>query len=170
MPKSFNRYEYGTSPRKIEPEYTTNKKKKVINSNKKLKTTTQKHIKIKKIKIKNQKLKTIIYILSLFSVLFAIAFRNASIDQNFKKVEQLKQELSTIKKQNDQLQISIENSLNLSNLEKQAKELLGMQKLTNKQTVYINLPKTDYIETPSEQVKIDENNSIFEKIANIFKK
>ena len=32
-----------------------------------------------------------------------------------------------------------------------------MRKLTNKQTVYINLPKKDYVESPSEKVVIEEN-------------
>ena len=31
-----------------------------------------------------------------------------------------------------------------------------MRKLTNKQTVYINLPKKDYVESPSEKVVIEE--------------
>ena len=45
-----------------------------------------------------------------------------------------------------------------------------MQKLTNKQAVYVSLPKKDYIETATEEVKIEENQNWFEKILNIFKK
>ena len=56
------------------------------------------------------------------------------------------------------MQVTIENSLNLSNIEKQAKEKLGMQKLTNKQTVYVSLPKKDYIESATEKVEISDNN------------
>ena len=33
-----------------------------------------------------------------------------------------------------------------------------MKKLTNKQTIYITLPKKDYVESPSEKVIIEENN------------
>ena len=37
-----------------------------------------------------------------------------------------------------------------------AKELLGMQRLTNKQTVYISIPKKDYVEHRAEEVIIEE--------------
>lgn len=162
-------YEYGTSPRKISPEYATHKK---TESTKNRKIKNNKPIKRKKSikKIKNKKLKVIKIIAGLFIILFAVVWRDSAIDQNFKKVQKLKQELSFVKKQNDQLEINIANSLNLNNLEKQAKELLGMQKLTNKQTIYINLPQSDYIEAPTEKIIIEEKSNIIEKIANIFKK
>ena len=68
----------------------------------------------------------------------------------------------------DSKKVAIENSLNLSNIEQQAKDLLGMQKLTNRQTEYVNLPKTDYIEAASEQVIIEENAGFFKTIKNWF--
>ena len=48
--------------------------------------------------------------------------------------------------------------------EKLAKEQLGMQKLTSKQTVYVNLPKKDYIEPASEEVVVEEDKNWFEQI------
>jgi len=63
--------------------------------------------------------------------------------------------------------------LNLNNLEQEAKEQLGMQKLNSSQTIYITLPKTDYIEPAAEQVVIEEEQSgikgIISGIGNIFK-
>jgi len=50
--------------------------------------------------------------------------------------------------------VVIENGETLNNVEKIAKEKLGMQKLTNKQTVYVNLPKEDYVESASEEVVV----------------
>ena len=47
--------------------------------------------------------------------------------------------------------------------EKQAKEKLGMQKLTNKQTVYITLPKKDYVEPATEEVIKETEKNWFEK-------
>jgi hypothetical protein len=72
------------------------------------------------------------------------------------------------------LEVSIQNSLNLNQLEKEAKEHLGMQKLTNKQTVYIDLPKKDYVEAGTEKIIIIEEkesliDSILNTIKNIFK-
>ena len=39
-----------------------------------------------------------------------------------------------------------------------------MQKLSSKQTVYINLPKKDYVEQRTEEVIIEEEKNIFETI------
>ena len=81
--------------------------------------------------------------------------------------------IAEVKKQNAQLEVSIENGLNLNNLEQEAKEQLGMQKLNPRQTKYITLPKNDYIEPAAEQVIIEEKNTgisgIINKILNIFK-
>ena len=48
-----------------------------------------------------------------------------------------------------------------------------MQKLNSKQTIYITLPKNDYIEPASEEVIIEENETgikgIINTITNIFK-
>ena len=52
----------------------------------------------------------------------------------------------------------------MKNIEQMAKEMLGMQKLDNSQKVYINLPKKDYIESASEEVVIEENLNIWQKI------
>lgn len=170
MPKSYNKYEFGTSPRKLEPEYTPIKKTKKIQNKQSNKT---KKVKVKTSDIKKQKVKTIGYIITAFVILFAISCRNSAIDENFEKMQTLKQQLSAIEKENTQLEINIENSLNLNNLEQQAKELLGMQKLTNKQKVYISLPKSDYIEAPTEEVIIADQTNPMEKlingITNIFK-
>ena len=106
-------------------------------------------------------------------ILFAISYRNSKIDENFAKVENLKDELFEVKKQNAQLEVSIENGLNLNNLEQEAKEQLGMQKLNPKQTIYVTLPKTDYIEPAAEEVIIEDSNTglqgIINQILNMFK-
>ena len=86
-------------------------------------------------------------------------------------MQDLKKELSSLEKENEQLKVNIENSLNLNTIEKLAKERLGMQKLTNKQTIYVNLPKKDYVESASEEVVIEEQKNWFEKIVDrIFNK
>ena len=68
-----------------------------------------------------------------------------------------------MQKENEQLKVSIENNINLNTIEKQAKEKLGMQKLTNRQTVYVSLPKKDYVESASEEVVVKQEKSWFEK-------
>ena len=173
MPRNFNKYQYETSPRKLEPEYapkkntykgkkSTAKKPEVIKSNKTNKA--------KKSKNKNKKeTQTIKYIVFGFAILFGMCFQNAKIDENFEKVKDLKRELAAIEKENSQLELELESNLNLSNIEQQAKELLGMQKLTSKQMVYVNLEKDDHIETAAESVKIT-NDSFFKKAVTTLKK
>ena len=75
-----------------------------------------------------------------------------------------KKQLATRQKENEQLNVSIQNSVNISTIEKVAKEELGMQKLSSKQTVYITLPKKDYVETAAEKVVINEPQTWWQKI------
>lgn len=163
MPRNFNKYQYETSPRKLEPEYTPMK-----NPYKSKKTTARKTNKSsdKEKNLKKRKIKAIKYLVVGFLVLFAISYRNSQIDENFSKIQDLKKELSEIEKRNIQLQVAIENGLNLNNLEQEAKEQLGMQKLNSRQITYITLPKNDYIEPATEGVIIEEDTNWFEDIIN----
>lgn len=174
MPRNFNKYQYETSPRKLEPEYAP-----IKNPYKSKKTTARKietnnkREKEKAIKLKKQKRRAMKYLIVGFLILFAMSYRNSQIDENFAKIQDLKEELSDIQKQNAQLEVSIENGLNLNNLEQEAKEKLGMQKLNSKQTIYMTLQKNDYIEPAAEEVIIEDEQSgikgIINTISNIFK-
>lgn len=161
----YNRYQYETSPRKLEPEYEV--RKQVYPK----KSTAIKNKPKKQLKNKS-KLKKIVYVLLAFSVLYAICYRNSQINETFSDVQEAKAELSELEKQNEQLNVSIQNSINLNQIEQSAKVLLGMQKLTSKQTIYVNLPKRDYVEPATEEIIMEEEeggfNSIFEKIKGIF--
>ena len=102
-------------------------------------------------------------------MLLTISYRNSQINEKFNEVQNLKEQLASLEKENQQLEVTIQNSLNLNNIEKQAKEKLGMQKLTNKQTVYVTLPKKDYIEPATEKViKTEEKNWFQQFVDKIF--
>ena len=156
------RYQYGTNPRKLEPEYNPYKQKRKLEVRETQKAPDTNISRDEKIKIT----KRIGIVLAIFAVLLTISYRNSQINEKFNQVQNLKKELSSIEKENEQLKVNIENSLNLNNVEQAAKEKLGMQKLTNKQTVYVSLPKKDYIESASEEVKLEEESNWFEKIIN----
>lgn len=162
MARTISKYQYETSPRKLEPDYMPKKKVAPKKTSAKVKKKSTGKRKAKK--QENVEKKVVKYLAIGFAIVFAIAYRNSKIDESFAKMQRLKTELSEVEKQNVQLEIAIENSMNLNNLEQQAKELLGMQKLSNKQTVYVDFPKEDYIEAASEKVIIENNNSIFQKI------
>ena len=163
MAKSYNRYEYETSPRKLEPYYAPKKKINKVPPKKQVNKKAE-HEKLKK--EREMKIKIVLYLIIGFAIFFGISYRNAQIDESFDKVQTLKAELESLEKENAQLEVAIESSLNLTNLEQQARNILGMKKLTNKQTEYITLPKTDYIEAASEQVVIEEEPGMLEKIGN----
>ena len=164
---AYNGYQYETSPRKIQPEYDTRKKQtqnKKVSKNKK---QNQNQNQNKKAKF-NIKAKVLLYVFVGFAILFAISYRNSQITETFNKKESLKRELSAAQKENEQLKISIENSLNLNTVEQLAKEKLGMKKLNNNQKIYVSLDKKDYIEMATEEVLIDENASVWDKIVGSF--
>ena len=113
---------------------------------------------------KRRQIKLTLLVVGIFALLLTISYRNSQINEKFSQVQSLKRELSAIEKENEQLKVSIENGLNLNTIEKLAKEKLGMQKLTNKQTVYVTLPKKDYVESASEEVVIEKEKSWFEQV------
>lgn len=161
------RYQYETSPRKLQPEYeprpkkypkkSTARKTKVV-TNKKAKPQTKRKLK--------SKVKVMIYVMIGFTILLAISYRNSVINEKFSQIKTLKSNLAAIEKENEQLEVSIENNFNLKTVEQSAKEMLGMQKLENSQTVYINLPKQDYVEPGVEEITKEDNTNWFEKIIN----
>ena len=158
------RYQYGTSPRKMEPDYDSQTKRVPKKGNLKVvKDLPKQQIKVSKEQRKSQ-MKATLTVAGLFLLLLTISCRNSQIDKKFDQIQDQKKQLATLQKENEQLKVSIENSLNLNNVEKVAKEELGMQKLSNKQTVYVTLPKKDYVETASEKVVIEEEKSWWEEI------
>ena len=75
----------------------------------------------------------------------------------------MKAQLTDIQKVNEQLEVSVENELNLTSIEKLAKERLGMSKLNNEQKIYINLPKKEYVEVNTNDNKQTNSTNIIRK-------
>lgn len=166
-------YQYETSPRKIKPEYDTPPKKKVParnsntkkNVNKKSAQTKQRNT-LNKAKAREAKIArvnfSIVAIVVLVCILFMM-YRNVKINESFNQIQVLTKTVSNIEKENSQLAVNIQNSLNLSNIESIAASTLGMQKLSNKQTVYVTLDAKDYVEVSSPKIQKKEK-GFFEKI------
>ncbi len=159
-------YQYETSPRKIQPEYNPKRKKtkaeRLEQEKRRKERERQKKIALKKEKRKHYK--NIATIFSVFLIFLAISYRNSLITERFNEIQDKKLQLASIEKTNGQLEVSIEESMNLSNVEKEAKEKLGMQKLTNDQKVYINLDKKDYTESKTNESVVEEEKSWFDKL------
>lgn len=165
--RSYSRYQYETSPRKLEPTKVPQRKPYIP---KKSSTKSEKkEIAKAKAEETKKKAKMVFYLVLGFAVLFAIGYRNSQINEAFTEKQNLEKQISQVKKENEQLEVSIQNSLNLSQIEALAKERLGMQKLTNKQTIYIDLPKKDYIEAATEEVVIEDEQNLLESIIKFVK-
>lgn len=159
-----NRYQYETSPRKLQPEYEPIKKQYP-------KKSTAKKIATKTNVQKNNNTKIILFIGIAFVILFAVSYRNALIAQKYSEIKQLKSELSEVEKENKQLEVNIESKTNLGAIEEKASKDLGLKKLDDSQKVYVSLEKQDYIESSSEEVKLEEPNwfeNIINRIKDIF--
>ena len=181
-------HQYGTSPRKIQPEYNpkkypknnpynnpkrkqTNKKKNKQNNKNSKKIKAEEKQRMEQLK-REKKIhyQNIAIIISMFLVLLTISYRNSLITEKFNQIQNKKQELSAIEKTNGQTEISIESSLNLKSLEKSAKKQLGMQKLDKDQKVYITLPKKDYTESATPEIETENNtNWLKDLFAKLFK-
>ena len=157
-----NMYEYSTSPRKLEPDYNRKSKKRNL---KVVKDMPRQDVKLSSAQ-KERQAKLTLIVIGIFILLLTISYRNSQINEKFTEIQTLKKELSATQKENEQLKVNIENNLNLNTIEKMAKEKLGMQKLTNRQTVYINLPKKDYVEPASEKIVKNSNENWFQKLTN----
>ena len=117
-------YEYETSPRKLRPEYERETYKVPV-SRKKVNTQSTK----KKTTKSSQKVDTTVvfkycmFSLAIFMMLFAFIYSDSKVDEAFSRIQLLKTDMSKLQKENDQLEIGIQNSLNLNNIEQAAKEL-----------------------------------------------
>ncbi len=159
----INYYEYETSPRKEEPEYIPNRRRKNKNT---IHNEEELRKKLRKAQVMQTRknVKHILEIGLVFIVLLTISYRYALINSRFTEKESLKSTLSNIQKQNAQLRVSIEQGMNINNIEQAAKEKLGMQKLDNNQKVYVNLHKKDYVETTTQSSNTEETESWWQKL------
>ena len=110
-------YQYTTSPRKLEPDYNKRKKRKP----KKQKLKVVQEIKRQDIKVSKEKriqqFKIVMLIAIAFIIVLVISYRNSQINESFSEVQNLKKELSSLQKENEQTKVNIENSLNLNYIE-----------------------------------------------------
>ena len=104
-------YQYGTSPRKLEPDYTRKPKQK----RKQLKVVEdipRQQIKVSKEQRKRQ-MKTTVTVVGLFLLLLTISCRNSQIDKQFNQIQNQKKQLAALQKDNEQLFLLVLNLIKL---------------------------------------------------------
>ena len=163
--RSYN-YEYGTTPKKIKPSENNKKQNKYNKQLEINKKQRQEAIKLEK-KRHNQ---NVAFIIAVFLILLVISYRSSLINEKFSNIQKNKSTLASLQKTNDQLKVSIEESLNLKNVDATAKEKLGMQKLDNEQKVFVSLDKKDYIVASNEEINIVQSEEETNWFINLFNK
>ena len=158
----MNSYQYGTSPRKYEPDYTEVKVKKV----KIEKKSEKKKVNTKAKQGKNRALQVVI-VLAIFGMLLTVSYREISIMEMFNNKKKMENELALIQKENGQVEKDIkaqESKLDWNMIKQKATEELGMQE-ANK--IAIELDKSDNVEKEVTLIKAD-NTSFLEKLIEKF--
>lgn len=161
----------GTRPRRKieEPDYLKTSRRNIFEDNEENNIDLKKVARQKRLEQSRKNAKHIASIGIGFVILFTISYRYALINSKFNEKENLKNELAQIQKENAQARVSIEQGMNVKNIEKEAQERLGMQKLDANNKIYVNLPKKDYIESASKKIKEEKNENWFSKLINILK-
>lgn len=139
-------YQYGTSPRKLEQQPVRKKSKK-------------KNVKVNKKKLLQHKIRIFSSIGIMFAIMFAISYRYSFINQQYNNIRSLKKEYNAMITTNDQIEIGIQNSLDLTQIERYAKDKLGMQKPLASQIKYIEIEKEDKVEL---NTQVTSNKSMFQ--------
>lgn len=175
MPRTS--YQYGTSPRKYEPEYNNRKKietKKIETKKVQKKPIDQKSIKkhsekqkAKKVQEKKNKMAQVVVVLAIFGMLLTLSYREIAIMEMFNQKKSLENNLAVIEKENGQVEKSIkevESTLDWNSIQQKATDELGMQK---KSGTPVDLNKSDNVETNTTLIQKEEE-SIVEKIISFF--
>lgn len=161
-------YQYETSPRKYEPEYTTRRTtakkaetKKV--SKKEIERKKAEKEKAKKAEERKSKTKQVVLVIAAFVMLLALSYREISIMEMFNEKKDLENKLALIQKENGQVEKNIkeeESKLDWNSIQQKAKDELGMQA---KAGIPVDLEKTDNVEIQTKLIE-EEKISILEKI------
>ena len=175
MPRTS--YQYGTSPRKYEPEYNNRKKietkkkeQKKVQKNPIDKKGLKKHSekqKAKKVQEKKNKVSQVVLVLAVFGMLLTLSYREIAIMEMFNQKKSLENNLAVIEKENGQVEKSIkevESTLDWNSIQQKAADELGMQK---KSGTPVDLNKSDNVETKSTIIQSEEE-SVIEKIIRFF--
>lgn len=170
MPR--NLYQYETSPRKYEPEYTPKKttrknvEKRQISKNRTTKTKYQ-TAKNKKVQEKKKQAKQIIIVAVIFGMLLAVSYREISIMEMFNQKKKMENNLAVIEKENGQVEKSIrevESTLDWNKIKQVATDELGMK---TKSGLPLELEKSDNVETENKLIKEEKTNWLEEIIKKI---
>lgn len=171
-------YSYGTSPRKYYPNENDNNfrtrevkrkkvKKQITNTNINTKKVNEAIRQKEKAAKKSLNIKIFVFIVLFASGALLSLYNDSIIDKKFIAINDSKEKITKYEKENSQMELNLQNNLSLTNIEKAAKERLGMQKISKDNTVYVDLERNDYIEPVIVNRVTTEEKNLIEKISDI---
>lgn len=96
-------------------------------------------------KLKIARRKLALYMTIFFVAMFAILFRYVRIYDLHSDINAQTHKLETIRMENEQTKLTIENMTDKTKIQEYAETELGLQKITSAQTVYLNPTKENYM-------------------------
>lgn len=142
----YYNYENGSAARKVKPEYKKNSIKKEYT----VVQTPKKDISSK------TKVKTVLWILSMFAVFLIITYRFSLINEKNLKVQSLKKELTSSQSILASSQIEVEQSVDINKVEAYAKQKLGMQKPDKNQIIYVDNSNSEIVQDEASTTTVDK--------------
>ena len=100
----------------------------------------------RQLKLKKARRKLALYMAVVFVILFAMLFRYVRIYDLHSDVANQTKKLETIRMENEQTELTIENMTDKTKIQQYAETELGLQKITGTQTVYLNPTKGNYMQ------------------------
>lgn len=85
-------------------------------------------------------------IILIFLLIVTILVNQSKLDEKVKKINHLKENLEKLNKENAQEELLLQNKMSLTVIEQKAAAKLGMQKLSNNNTVYVKIKTEDFVE------------------------
>ncbi len=104
----------------------------------------------------------VLSVVVLLAMAFLVLFRGLMIQKGYDDLEAKNQQLAALIAENEKIQVKIDQTLDLQNIENIAKNTYNMGEPTKAQTVYINLDQTEQVK------KVSGGNSFFSGIADFF--
>ena len=167
---AMNSYQYGTSPRKYEPDYRNRRAKQPTQHRVPKKQVERKKITNNKKQTKQDvkhKFKMLVMVVAIFGMLLTVSYREILLMEMFNQKKELENKMALIDKENGQIEKNLkelESTLDWNKIKKVATEELGM---TTKAGTPIDLEKKDFIEKEEKLIK-EEKKSFIEKIYSYF--
>ncbi len=105
--------------------------------------------------------KVFLFAISVFFICFALLSAKVETSKIYRQISSANHNLESVQSENVRLQSELESKMTLKNVEEYAVKVLGLQKLNNSQTKYVETQIDDVVEIPEEEknifVKVKDN-------------